>query len=144
MQTANSGTLADPVLYEEIQAFYARHMQLIDEGSLTAWAATFTEDAVISNNVNPRPAEGRPAIAAVIHRAHGELASKGIQQRHWMGMLTVEPVDGENVRARSYALILNTAAGGAPAVERSTVCHDELSLVGGAWQIRRRRVHHDG
>ncbi|MFE7314479.1 nuclear transport factor 2 family protein [Streptomyces sp. NPDC057555] len=131
-------------LYAHVQDFYARHMHLVDEGRVEEWGETFTPDATISNNANPRPAHGRDAIVAVIRRTHAELAARGIQHRHWMGMLAVEPLDDHTVRATSYALLLATTPGATPQIDRSTRCEDELVLVNGDWQIRTRRVHHDG
>lgn len=135
-------------LYADVQDFYARHMRLVDEGRVEEWGDTFTVDATISNNANPRPAHGREAIVAVIRRAHAELESRGVQHRHWMGMLTVEPVAAdtgtETVRATSYALLMAVPRGGAPVIDRSTRCEDLLVRVDGDWQIRERRVHHDG
>jgi 3-phenylpropionate/cinnamic acid dioxygenase small subunit len=136
-------TLADPALYTEINDFYARHMRLVDEGRVEEWGETFTHDATISNNANPRPAHGRDAIVAVIRRAHAELTERGVQHRHWMGMTTVEPLDERTVRATSYALLLAVGADRPPVIDRSTCCVDEIVRVEGAWQISKRRVHHD-
>ncbi|MFE1316703.1 nuclear transport factor 2 family protein [Kitasatospora phosalacinea] len=135
---------ADPELYAEIQDFYARHMHLIDAGQVDAWVETFTEDATISNNVNPHPAHGREQIVGVIRRAQQQLDADGIRHRHWMGMLVVEPTADGTVHARSYAMLLAVRLGEAPVLDRSTRCHDELVRVDGDWQIRSRRVHHDG
>ncbi|MGY1497622.1 nuclear transport factor 2 family protein [Streptomyces sp. QTS52] len=131
-------------LYADIQDFYARHMRLIDEGRVEEWGDTFTVDATISNNANPHPAHGREAIVAVIHRAQAELERRGVQHRHWMGMLTVAPEADGTVRATSYALLMAVSRGGAPLIDRSTRCEDLLVRVDGDWQIRVRRVHHDG
>ncbi len=134
---------ADAGLYAEIQDFYARHMRLVDEGLVEEWGRTFTVDATISNNANPRPAHGRDAIVAVIRRAHAELAARGVQHRHWMGMTSVEPLDERTVRATSYALLMAVGEGAEPEIDRSTACVDEIVRVEGEWQIRERRVHHD-
>ncbi|MDI5967334.1 nuclear transport factor 2 family protein [Streptantibioticus silvisoli] len=134
---------ADAGLYGEIQAFYAHHMRLVDDGHVDAWGETFTHDATISNNANPRPAHGRDAIVAVIRRAHAELAARGVQHRHWMGMTTVEPIDEHTVRATSYALLMAVGKDRAPQIDRSTACVDEIVRTEGRWQIRDRRVRHD-
>ncbi|GHF65872.1 nuclear transport factor 2 family protein [Streptomyces thermodiastaticus] len=131
-------------LYADVQDFYARHMHLVDEGRVEEWGDTFTTDATISNNANPRPAHGREAIVAVIRRAHAELERRGVQHRHWMGMLSIEPVDENTVRATSYALLMAVGRGAVPVIDRSTECHDLLVRVDGDWQIRERRVLHDG
>nr|WCI13848.1 LaxC4 [Streptomyces setonensis] len=137
-------TPAAPELYAEIQDFYARHMQLIDDGKVDAWVDTFTADATISNNVAPRPAHGREEILTVVRRAQDQLEADGIQHRHWIGMLVVDRLDDTTVRAESYALLVATPRGGSPVLDRSTRCHDELVRVDDDWQIRSRRVHHDG
>lgn len=130
-------------LYGEIENFYARHMQLVDQGRVEEWGDTFTVDATISNNANPRPAHGREAIVSVIRRANAELESRGVQHRHWMGMLVVDPVDEKSVRVSSYALLMAVAQGTAPAIDRSTFCEDLLIRVDEDWQIHERRVRHD-
>lgn len=135
--------LADAGLYTEIQNFYAHHMRLVDEGRVEEWGDTFAVDATISNNANPRPAHGREAIVAVIRRAHAELVERGVQHRHWMGMLSVEPLGEDTVRATSYALLMAVGKGAAPLIDRSTCCVDEIARVDGEWQITVRRVHHD-
>lgn len=135
---------ATPELYAEVQDFYARHMHLIDAGQVDAWVETFTVDATISNNVNPLPAKGREEIVGVIRRAQAQLDAEGVRHRHWMGMMVVDRLDAETVRAESYAMLLAVRLGGAPVLDRSTRCVDELVRVDGDWQIRSRRVHHDG
>jgi SnoaL-like domain len=131
-------------LYAEIQNFYARHMALIDQGSVDAWVETFTEDATISNNTNPRPAHGREEIVSVIRRTQAALEAQGIQHRHWVGMMVLDQLDDATVQASSYAMIVATRKGGTPMVDRSTLCSDELVRVNGDWQIRSRKVKHDG
>jgi uncharacterized protein (TIGR02246 family) len=127
----------------EIQQFYARHMQAIDDGAVDAWLDTFTDDASIANNTGAEPARGRDTIAAVARRLVAGAIDRSVIHRHWTGMLDVVTESDGTVRATSYALVVETARGGQPALWRSTVCRDVLVHDGGRWRIRQRYVTHD-
>lgn len=131
-------------LYQEVQHFYARHMQLLDEGEIEQWAAGFTEDGVFATNARPAPSRGRALIAANTGKARESLLAEGVQRRHWLGMLQVDPgaTPGE-LRTRSYALIVSTQKGGSPIVHLSTTCEDILVSTPTGWLIRERRVSRD-
>lgn len=131
------------VLYHQIQQFYAKQMQLLDEGQVTGWAASFTEDGVFAVNAHPEPACGRTAICEAAQKTVKDLSAKGLVRRHWLGMLTLDPrVDG-SVFARSYAQILETPCGGPTVLRMSTVCEDLLLHDGEQWLVRNRQVWRD-
>ncbi|NUR93171.1 MAG: nuclear transport factor 2 family protein [Nonomuraea sp.] len=128
---------------EEIQHFYARHLQLLDSGEADGWAATFTEHGSFLAPGLPEPVVGRAALAAGAKARHRQLEEAGEVHRHWHGMIAATP-SGEEVEVRCYALIIATPAGGPPRLHRSCVCEDVLVPDGEHWLIRRRRVTVDG
>ena len=139
------GPVADTaVLYAGIQQFYARQMQLLDAGRAEAWADTFTEDAVFEANAHPEPVHGRRDIREAAAMAATQRAERGVQVRHWIGMLDVHPGEDGVVRVVSYALIINTPAGGGSQLHLSTTCEDVLVRDdAGEWQVSTRRVTRD-
>jgi 3-phenylpropionate/cinnamic acid dioxygenase small subunit len=130
-------------LRAEIEQFYAWQMQALDDGRAEEWATTFTEDGEFAANAFPEPTVGREALTAAARQAHAAQASAGVVQRHWLGMLSVEPRDDGTVHARCYALVIGTELGGETALRRSTVCEDELVRAGDGWAVRRRSVTRD-
>jgi hypothetical protein len=129
--------------YLEIQHFYAWQMQLLDEDLVEAWAQTFTEDGVFAANAQPQPTSGREAITASARAAREDLARRGVQTRHCLMMLVVTSDQGDTVKVRSYAVVIETPIGGAPKLHVSTVCEDELVRDSGRWLVRDRYVTRD-
>ncbi|MBP0460085.1 MULTISPECIES: nuclear transport factor 2 family protein [Streptomyces] len=129
-------------LYQQVQQFYARQMHLLDSGKAELWADTFTRDGVFAANAHPQPAVGRAVIAASARKATDEYAAKGVQRRHWLGMLSVED-HGDRVSARCYALVVETPRGGQAAIRASTLCEDVLVRHEGGWLVRDRHVTRD-
>ncbi|MGI5455128.1 nuclear transport factor 2 family protein [Streptomyces sp. CA-249302] len=130
-------------LYQQVQQFYARQMQLLDDGRVAEWALTFTEDGVFAANAHPEPAAGRAAITAAAAKATEEYAAKGVQRRHWLGMVSVEPGTRNRVNARCYALVIETPRGGQAAIRVSTLCEDRLVHDGADWLVEHRQVTRD-
>lgn len=130
-------------LHAEIERFYAAQMQLLDRGAVREWADTFTEDGVFAASGLPAPVRGRDTIATSAARAYDERTARGVVHRHWLGMLVVDPSSDDVVNARSYALVIEVPAGGAPALHRSTVCTDVLVRDGDRWLVRERSVTRD-
>lgn len=132
--------------YHEIQQFYARQMQLLDDGRVDEWAATFAPQGVFAANAHPEPTKGREAIAAAAGAAHGQLAAAGIRRRHWLGMVAVDGQDGQDgtkARARCYALVFEIPRGGQAALRLSTLCEDELERGPQGWLVTHRAVTRD-
>lgn len=134
---------ATATLYQEIQQFYAQQMHLLDDGRAQEWSLTFTEDGVFGANAHPQAFEGREAIADSAGRACADYAARGVQRRHWLGMVSVEDRGGDAAYARCYALVLETERGGAPVIRASTSCEDRLVRVDGQWLVQDRRVTRD-
>ncbi|TDD76622.1 nuclear transport factor 2 family protein [Actinomadura rubrisoli] len=127
-----------------IEAFYAWHMQLLDDGRIEEWAAAFTQDGVFTADGHPEPVSGRQNILAASRQGADKLAEAGIVRRHWLGMSDIRP-DGGVVRVRSYALVFQASKGEGAALHASTTCEDVLVLDdGGSWRIRERVVRIDG
>jgi uncharacterized protein (TIGR02246 family) len=138
---ANGG---DAALYAQIQQFYAHQMQLLDGGDADAWAQTFTPDGVFAANAHPQPAVGRETIRTTAAKVKAQHAEQGLQVRHWLGMLQIDPQDDGTLRVRSYALIINTPRGGQAEVSLSTTCDDHLvPAAEGGWLVAHRQVVRD-
>lgn len=130
-------------VYFQIQQFYAHQMQLLDRGATEEWADTFTEEGVFAANAQPEPVRGRSVIAAGAARAGADFAAKGIQRRHWLGMVSASGREDGTVEARAYALVLTTPKGGQAAIGVSTTMNDILVKENGEWKVRRRDVSRD-
>ncbi|TVZ80517.1 MULTISPECIES: nuclear transport factor 2 family protein [unclassified Streptomyces] len=141
--TDEATAVSAATLYYEVQQFYAQQMQLLDDGRVEEWAGTFTEDGVFAANAHPEPVVGRAAITAAAARATEEYAAKGVQRRHWLGMVSVEPVDERSANARCYALVIETPRGGQAAIRVSTLCVDRLVRDGDGWLVQDRQVSRD-
>ncbi|MFF4508488.1 nuclear transport factor 2 family protein [Streptomyces sp. NPDC001401] len=131
-------------LYEQVQQFYARQMQLLDGGEVDAWADTFAEDGVFVTNAQPGPTVGRRALAAGAREAVEYLTAQGIQRRHMLGTVSVTGREGARVSVRSYVLLVETARGGRAAVLCSATCEDVLELGPDGLAVLRREVSRDG
>jgi 3-phenylpropionate/cinnamic acid dioxygenase small subunit len=133
----------DAALYQEIQQFYAYQMQLLDDGKAEEWGETFTEDGIMAANAHPAPTCGREALIAAAKAVTGQLAADGIRRRHFLGMVNIQEVRGDVVKARCYALVIDTARGEQANLRMSTLCVDELVRGASGWQIVRRDVSRD-
>ncbi|WP_030668712.1 nuclear transport factor 2 family protein [Streptomyces rimosus] len=142
-ETENAPAVGSAELYQQVQQFYAQQMQLLDSGRVGEWAETFTEGGVFAANAKPEPTTGRTAIAAVAGQVTDEYARMGVQRRHWMGMVAIDGVNGDRVKARSYALVIETKHGGKPYIKASTTCEDVLVRVGGRWLVEHRLISRD-
>jgi 3-phenylpropionate/cinnamic acid dioxygenase small subunit len=129
--------------YEEVQRFYARQMRLLDEGEVTEWAATFTEDGVFAAQAQPAPVRGRAAIEAAAGVSARSLAQDNARHRHWLGMLDIEVRADETIIARSYALVVRIARGGQATIRFSCTCEDVLVRDGERILVRARHVTRD-
>lgn len=130
--------------YAEITEFYAQQMQLLDSGHTDEWAATFTQDGVFAANAHPEPARTRAVIAAGAAQAAADFAAKGIQRRHWLGMIAASDLPDGTVNARCYALVIVTPKGGKPTIGASTTCDDVLVRDDdGSFKVQLREVFRD-
>jgi 3-phenylpropionate/cinnamic acid dioxygenase small subunit len=130
-------------LYQRVQEFYARQMQLLDGGEVEAWVDTFTVDGVFVTNAQPEPTVGREALAAGARKAVEYYAAQGIQRRHMLGTVWVSGQEGTSVSVRSYVLLMETPAGGRSTILCSATCEDVLELGPEGLAVRRREVSRD-
>ncbi|MFF0133478.1 nuclear transport factor 2 family protein [Streptomyces mirabilis] len=130
-------------LYQQVQQFYARQMQLLDSGEVDAWAHTFTEDGVFATNAQPEPTVGRQAMAAGARNAVEYYTAQGIQRRHMLGTVSVTGQEGTTVTVRSYVLLIETPRGGQATILCSATCEDVLELGPDGPAVRQRDVSRD-
>jgi 3-phenylpropionate/cinnamic acid dioxygenase small subunit len=129
--------------FVSIQRFLHHQMQLLDDGRAEDWAATFTPDGTFAQDTRPEGRTGRTLLAQRMRQHADELAERALTRRHWLGMLTVEPGDDDAVRARYYALVIDTPREGQASLHLSTVCEDVLVRDGDGWLVAYRFIHHD-
>jgi hypothetical protein len=129
--------------FVSVQRFLHQQMQLLDDGHAEAWAATFTEDGTFAQDTRPEGRRGRALLAQRMRQHADEHAERGLIRRHWLGMLTVAPGDRGAVRARYYALVIDTPRDGQASLHLSTVCEDVLVRDGDGWLVEYRFIHHD-
>ncbi|MGW4940913.1 nuclear transport factor 2 family protein [Actinoplanes sp. NPDC004185] len=141
--TTSPQVSADPLVYQEVQQFYARQMRLLDEGEVDRWAGTFTEDGVFTANAHPHPQQGRAAIKEGAAAAARQMAERGVQRRHWLGMLSVGERPDGSLLAHTYALVVETTRGGSSELRLSCTCDDTLVRVDDELKVRHRQVRRD-
>ncbi|MEX5633295.1 nuclear transport factor 2 family protein [Parafrankia sp. FMc2] len=113
-------------LYAEVQNFYARQMQSMDQRDFVAFAGTFTEDGEFSHTPG-QLARGRADIIAELREFHRRFDGDPVVRRHWFGMTCLEPLDGQSWQATYYAYTVNTRPGAAaPTIGPSCLVTDVL------------------
>lgn len=128
-------------LYVEVQQFYARHIQLMDEGPADEAAWTFTEDAsMLSPPKIAEPIVGRASIAAGLRK---HLADAGETYRRCYTMVSVRPLPDGEVHVRSYVQVIATPRGGTSRLHAMCVCEDVLVRDGDELKVHRRVVTRD-
>jgi uncharacterized protein (TIGR02246 family) len=146
VQSATATVATAPVTaetYQDIQHFYARHMQASDSHDVVGWADGFAEDGVFATNAFPDPINGRAAIAEHSARAFAAQAEAGIVRRHMMTMLAAVSVADGTVHTRSYVMVLETRQGQTPTIYCSTSCEDVLVRQEDDWRVLSRQVRRD-
>jgi bifunctional aromatase (cyclase/dehydratase) len=128
-----------------VEAFYARHWTLADEGLGEEFAETFTEDGewVWENYaMYPDPARGRAAISALVKQATSLLASKGNSHpQHFNVNPVIAELGGGRVRVTSYQIALDTY-GERPVLRGKAHQVDELVRHEGSFLVHRRVNQH--
>jgi actinorhodin biosynthesis protein ActVIA len=139
-----SQTVADGLLYAEVQQFYARQMQSLDSGKLEAYAETFTEDAEFGHTPGREPARTRAGIVADLYAVHERYVDDPQQRRHLFTMTDLDPQPDGSILSTTYALVLTTRKADGPELVRSCVVRDVLVRTDGVLQNRSRMVDPDG
>jgi ketosteroid isomerase-like protein len=120
---------------------YARQSHLIDGGDADGWAATFTADGVFESPTYRLTATGRAELAKFAADSNGAATARGVQLRHWIGQLVIDPTDtGAGVLA--YLVIVATSAEGSR-IDRSLRVVDVLARTAGGWRVASRKVFRD-
>jgi hypothetical protein len=132
--------------YLQVLQFYALQLKIFDAGDTEQWAQTFTPDGTLQAAGMPEPIRGREALALAVDQQNAK--HEGLILRHWVGQLTVEPLEDDAVRAHSYVVVYvipnTTLLEGDVHILHHTRCDDELVRHDGTWLVRSRRVAIDG
>ena len=132
--------------YLQVLQFYALQLKILDNGDTEQWAQTFTPDGIFEAADMPEPIRGRAALARAVEYQNAK--HQGLILMHWVGQLTVEPLEDDAVRAHSYAMVYiipaTTLLEGEVHFRHHTLCDDELVPHNGTWLVRHRRVATDG
>jgi hypothetical protein len=131
--------------YARVQQFYAYQTALLDELRVQEFAATFTEDGVLTSAPTARPARGRAAIAAALRAAHERrFGTEPVRRRHWQNALCVEELPDGSLRA-SYCTLVTVIRPWNPvaALGPSAAVEDVLVVDGGELRVRERRITPD-
>jgi hypothetical protein len=123
--------------YSKIQAFYARHWQLSDQGLVDECALTFAEDAEYL--LPPPPMIGREAIADRLRAFQANQAYREAHIQHWVGMSVATPLSDDLVRVRSYVTAFETVDG-SPKLMAKVTLEDELLRDGDGFLIKKRQL----
>ena len=127
-----------------IQQLYARQSHAIDSGDARGWAACFTAGGAFRSPTYDGPVVGTAALTAFAEEFARAAADAGVVRRHWTTALALQAESEDAVAARCYAMVLATAAGERPVIERTVVFHDRLVRRDGRWLIEEREVSVDG
>ncbi|MGW1056174.1 nuclear transport factor 2 family protein [Streptomyces sp. NPDC001118] len=130
-------------VHAEVQQFYAEHMQLLDSGAASEWAATFTEDGSFAPPSAPEPIVGRRALEAGVRAARAELDERGEAVRHLFSMIAVRPLPDATLKVRSYVQVVSTPQDGEPKLTLMCVCTDVLVREQGKLLVKERQVTRD-
>ena len=120
---------------------YARQSHLIDGGDADGWAATFTEDGAFESPTYRLTATGRAELAKFAADSNGAALARGVQLRHWIGQVVIDPTDG-GADVQAYLVIVATSREGSR-IDRSLQVIDVLARAGGAWRVASRKVFRD-
>lgn len=106
-------------LYAEVQHFYARHIQLMDDGRAEEAGQTFAADcSMLSPPKVAEPLRGRADLTAGLRRMADTLAAEGVRYRRCHAMLLLEPHANGLLSVRCYVQVIKTLPGEEPPVAR--------------------------
>ncbi|MDQ0748248.1 actinorhodin biosynthesis protein ActVIA [Streptomyces africanus] len=130
-------------LYAQVQHFYARQMQALDDGRLEEYAGTFTKDGSFQHSPGVPAAVGRDAILAELRSFLKKYEDDPTQRRHYFNQIVLEPGEDGGIRSTVYALIVRVRPGEKPDIWPSTVVHDVIDVTDGEILLRSRTVSYD-
>ncbi|WET83085.1 nuclear transport factor 2 family protein [Amycolatopsis sp. QT-25] len=127
----------------EIQDFYARQVQAMDNGRYAEFAQTFADDCEFTPVKHQSTAHGRQAIVRKLDDFAKQLAGNGERRRHWMSMSVIKEGGPGRYDVVSYALVTNTAPGEPPKLHWAGEIVDSLVRENGELLVLRRAVNSD-
>ncbi|CAL9287111.1 nuclear transport factor 2 family protein [Streptomyces rubradiris] len=130
-------------LYTQVQHFYARQMQALDDGRLEEYTQTFTKDGSFQHSPDIAPAVGRDAILEELRSFLKKYQDNPTQRRHFFNQMVLEPQQDGSIRSTVYALIVRVRPNERPEVWPSTVVHDVIEVTDGEILLRSRSVSYD-
>ncbi|MFD9888453.1 nuclear transport factor 2 family protein [Amycolatopsis sp. NPDC059027] len=139
-----AGQRAFEKVYAEVQQFYSRHIQLMDEGPAEEAVRTFTADAsLLSPPKIAEPVTGHANLLAGLRNALAAWAEAGETYRRCYTMVSVVPQPDGRLHVRSYVQVIATAPGAAPRLHAMCVCEDVLVWEDGELKVYQRVVTRD-
>ncbi|MGI8664798.1 MAG: nuclear transport factor 2 family protein [Jatrophihabitans sp.] len=138
-----SSAVVSGQLQAEIQGFYARQVQAMDNGRYAEFAGTFSEDCDFTPMKHQPTAHGRPAIVEKLDNFAKQVFNSDEQRRHVMVMSAVTEVDETTYDVISYALVSNTKHGDPPRLHFAGEIVDRLIRQDGELLVRSRMVNSD-
>jgi hypothetical protein len=120
---------------------YARQSHLIDGGDADGWAATFTADGVFESPTYRLTAVGHAELARFAADSNGAALARGVQLRHWIGQVVIDPADG-GADVLAYLVIVATSCEGSR-IDRSVRIVDVLTRTAHGWRVASRKVFRD-
>jgi ketosteroid isomerase-like protein len=120
---------------------YARQSHLIDGGDADGWAATFTADGVFESPTYRLTAVGHAELAGFAADSNGAALARGVQLRHWIGQVVIDPADG-GADVLAYLVIVATSREGSR-IDRSVRVVDVLARTADGWRVASRKVFRD-
>ncbi|CAL9564284.1 hypothetical protein SUDANB120_04710 [Streptomyces sp. enrichment culture] len=130
-------------LYAQVQHFYARQMQALDNGRLEEHAGTFTEDGSFALTPGTEPAVGPQAILEELRAFMKQFEGNPTQLRHHFNQIVLDPQEDGSLVSTVYALIVRTRPQEQPEIGVSIVLHDVIDTAGDRFRLRSRAVSYD-
>lgn len=148
-----SAAIGDAALYFELAQLYARYADVLDRGDWDQWPGFFTKDCLYSVQPRENFERGLP-LATVEYESRGMLMDRvyGIRdtlfhdpyyQRHVIGPVLLQSVEGERIRTEANYAVFRTKAS-----ELSTVYNvgryiDEIVRSSDGLRFAAKRVIYD-
>ncbi|MGW2722930.1 nuclear transport factor 2 family protein [Streptomyces sp. NPDC001492] len=130
-------------LYFQVQHFYARQMQALDNGRLEEHANTFTKDGSFALVPGKEAAVGPDAILEELRSFVKQFENNPTQLRHHFNQILLDPQDDGSVVSTVYALIVQVRPDQQPEIMVSVVLHDVIDVTGDRFLLRSRSVSYD-
>ncbi|MEV6673545.1 nuclear transport factor 2 family protein [Streptomyces sp. NPDC051162] len=139
-----AGQTVTAELYAEVQHFYARQMQALDNRVFKAYADSFTEDGTFQHTPGTEPARTRAGIKAELECFHEQYQGDPVQKRHYFNQIVLDANPDGTLTSTVYALVLRTRPGAdRPEVWPSCVVHDVLVRGADGILIESRHIDYD-